>query len=307
MSDVLHTWSNDTLRIRVMHDPDPLNPRTEFDNITHLACTEHRNYQLGDEDAVRELHNAIERIVEAENLNIDDEYIPCPKCQTWSEDPLPNDDTEVEILTHENPFTVAIQGPARLIRPETVKRWRQYRDDCDCDGDSEIENPNFVSTESLADCAIALSTIDPDEEYVFLRELFLYDHGGITMSTGTFSDPWDSGKVGIGFMTSAEALEHFGATTDMSTEQLREAAHKAIDADVSEYATYLEGRVYSFRCERLLPCPEDWDIEEWAEHDCHWDKEDSCCGFFGRYDAPKKNGMYDHWPEEYRAMYEEEK
>lgn len=40
--------------------------------------------------------------------------------------------------------------------------------------------------------------------------LYLYDHSGITMSTTTFSCPWDSGRVGMIFCSHEEAVKEWG-------------------------------------------------------------------------------------------------
>ena len=38
---------------------------------------------------------------------------------------------------------------------------------------------------------------DKLEKVAYVLPLFLYDHSGITMNTGGFSCPWDSGQVGF--------------------------------------------------------------------------------------------------------------
>lgn len=40
--------------------------------------------------------------------------------------------------------------------------------------------------------------------------LYLYDHGGITMSTSPFSCPWDSGQVGVIYCTKEKAIKEWG-------------------------------------------------------------------------------------------------
>jgi len=45
-----------------------------------------------------------------------------------------------------------------------------------------------------------------DKHYIMLP-LYLYDHSGITMSTGKFSCPWDSGQVGWIYCTIEKAME----------------------------------------------------------------------------------------------------
>lgn len=46
------------------------------------------------------------------------------------------------------------------------------------------------------------------KHYVIL-DLYLYDHSGITMSTGAFSCPWDSGRVGFIYCSLKKAKENW--------------------------------------------------------------------------------------------------
>jgi hypothetical protein len=75
-----------------------------------------------------------------------------------------------------------------------------------------------------------------------LRPLYLYDHGGITISTGDFSDPWDSGQIGWAFLTAANRRKEYGK--DPNAEQ---HALSALKGEVETYAMYLEGRVYEYQ------------------------------------------------------------
>lgn len=70
--------------------------------------------------------------------------------------------------------------------------------------------------------------------------LYAYEHGGITISTGSFADPWDSGQVGWAVVTS-ERCDMLGII-DRSPEALR----KQVDAEVEEYARCLEGDVWGY-------------------------------------------------------------
>jgi hypothetical protein len=50
-----------------------------------------------------------------------------------------------------------------------------------------------------------------EESYVILP-LYLYDHGGITMKTSPFNDPWDSGQVGWAYAHKDKYREETGYT-----------------------------------------------------------------------------------------------
>ena len=112
------------------------------------------------------------------------------------------------------------------------------------------------------DCARCEGTgLISDEEVIGLAEkdyyilpLFLYDHSGITMSTGCFSCPWDSGQVGWIYISIEKAAQEGWKTP--------EQAYKAMESEVEEYDHYLTGQCYGY-------VVEDADGEE----------IDSCWGF----------------------------
>lgn len=47
------------------------------------------------------------------------------------------------------------------------------------------------------------------DKYYIILPLFLYDHSGITMNTSGFNCPWDSGQVGIIYISKKKAKEEF--------------------------------------------------------------------------------------------------
>ena len=48
MYDAIETFQVANLMVEIHHDPDPFNPREEYDNLGTMACW-HRHYRLGDE------------------------------------------------------------------------------------------------------------------------------------------------------------------------------------------------------------------------------------------------------------------
>lgn len=74
--------------------------------------------------------------------------------------------------------------------------------------------------------------------------LYLYDHSGITMSTGPFSCPWDSGQVGFAFITRKQALSEYGGK--ILTAATRAKALALIVGEVETYDMYLTGDVWGY-------------------------------------------------------------
>jgi len=128
-----------------------------------------------------------------------------------------------------------------------------------------------------------------DKHFVTLP-LYLYDHSGITMSTTSFSCPWDSGKVGFIYCSFAAARGAYNLppidadwSVHVGDEEtpLGDAVRRSLQREVEVYDQYIRGDVYGFV------------VEEWWEcKTCHrgnWEHVDSCYGFYGR--DPRNNGM----------------
>ena len=88
------------------------------------------------------------------------------------------------------------------------------------------------------------STGKYDGDDVICLPLYLYDHSGITMSTRPFSCPWDSGKVGIIFVTHKKVKESF--RWHRMTKARIEQITKYLVNEVKEYDAYLTGAVYGY-------------------------------------------------------------
>lgn len=74
--------------------------------------------------------------------------------------------------------------------------------------------------------------------------LYLYDHSGITMSTGPFSCPWDSGQVGWIVATPAAIRKSF--MVKRITKKIREKVEAALRAEVATYDLYLTGQCWGY-------------------------------------------------------------
>lgn len=92
--------------------------------------------------------------------------------------------------------------------------------------------------------------------------LYLYDHGGITMSTGSFGDRWDSGQVGWIYITRGMILKEWGWKN--LTKKRVEFLEHCMSDDVKVYDQYLTGDVWGYVIKD----------EEGGELD-------SCWGFYG--------------------------
>ena len=92
--------------------------------------------------------------------------------------------------------------------------------------------------------------------------LFLYDHSGITMSTRSFSCPWDSGQVGYIYLTYKEIRKEMDKLN--LTKKDIERAKALLESEVKVYDSYLRGEVFG------------WVISNGIE-----DRINSCWGYYG--------------------------
>lgn len=73
----------------------------------------------------------------------------------------------------------------------------------------------------------------------YITELYIYDHGGIQLSTGGFSCGWDSGKVGFIIVTKEKLAEsNLDVTKDLA--KIKEIISNELDV----YNDYLMGNCY---------------------------------------------------------------
>jgi hypothetical protein len=83
-----------------------------------------------------------------------------------------------------------------------------------------------------------------EQEIAVILPLYLMDHSGLSISTGPFNDPWDSGQVGYIYLTRKTVEREWGwaRLTQARKNQLR----KYLIAEVEMYDAYLTGQVYGF-------------------------------------------------------------
>lgn len=132
--------------------------------------------------------------------------------------------------------------------------------------------------DNMADLETMLSQC----EDIYWREVFLFDHGGISVSTGSFSCRWDSGRIGFIFVTKQGYRSEMGEKEDEPI-----AAANLLDNEVKELDQYCTGDVYGYQ---LI----DPDGEE----------VDACWGFYGlEYCIEEAYGNVDHFTKEWLSTF----
>jgi len=101
-------------------------------------------------------------------------------------------------------------------------------------------------------------------------DLYLYDHGNLSISTSPYHCRWDSGKIGFAVIPVNTIVKEYGDDSQES----REKALKCLLAEVKIYDQYLSGQCYGYVLE-----------------DAEGEEIDSCWGFYG-YDH-ESSGLFE--------------
>ena len=159
-----------------------------------------------------------------------------------------------------------------------------------------------------------------ENDELYIQELNLYDHSGISISTSNgypYNDRWDAGCVGFIYVTKEKALKEWGGIpekdesgefikiphehpdgsvsysikyTPITEENWKECAKYHINNEVETYDQYLRCDVYGFTLTKKVlkqdKCPHCGEVIREYEED---EFVDSCWGFFG--DSLEDNGI----------------
>lgn len=103
-------------------------------------------------------------------------------------------------------------------------------------GDKQIDRASFV-----------MDAEERKESNDYTLPLYLLDHSGLSMNTGGFNDPWDSGQVGWISVSPEKMAEEWGEEWVALDDAAKAAkAEEVLRAEVKEYDAYLTGMIYRF-------------------------------------------------------------
>lgn len=249
-----HIWicDNDTFKwehegtrycLHIRSDEDPLNPRTEQDNTCVMACF-HSRYRLGDDIEQKTpeefWQSLVRRLVPAEKV-----LSALRNGRVAGIRVAKNKENRELFDVYETSYWRTVIGnsdPVEYLEYEGVPGEALY---------------DYVEDDlTVGNCQRLLET------YCEWRPLWLYEHGGLTISCGTrsgqYADPWDSGCVGwiVATKESVAAKRNW-----------RMKASELMEAETEEYDQFLRGEVYGYTL--------------YSEDNGEWIEEDSCWGFFG--------------------------
>jgi hypothetical protein len=125
--------------------------------------------------------------------------------------------------------------------------------------------------------------IEEAEDPAVILPLYLYDHSGITISTGPFGSNWDSGQVGFIFARRKDVKEEF--LIEEIVGEMENRVKKILEGEIKTYDMYLRGDVYGYIIEK-----KDGEVI------------DSCYGFYG--EKIMENGMAEQIGKEFKHLVE---
>lgn len=226
--------------IVIQQDDSANNPREEHDNACTMFC-KHGRYNLGDKDAEDPIKTVLIYDLNGDGYEVD-------------EDEMQN------ITDMANEWCRGLdRSDADYARAATLYYWLLGQE-----GESIEEREEQRLRSDVA----------------VIQPLYLYDHSGITISTGAFSCPWDSGQVGWIYVTKDKLAEEFNGDVAL--------AEARITSEVEEYDQYLTGDVYGY----TIYEHEEFDQDGIVIPPTDGEVVDSCWGFYGS--DPFENGMSEH-------------
>jgi hypothetical protein len=104
-----------------------------------------------------------------------------------------------------------------------------------------------------------------EHDAAIILPIYLYDHSGLTINTTGFSCRWDSGRIGLIYVSKATLRKEY--STKRVTKDVLEKAERVLLGEVETYDQFLRGDIYGY----VIDSAEEEHIE-------------SCWGFYGDYE-----------------------
>ena len=157
------------------------------------------------------------------------------------------------------------------VAPDGKQVLKIYHDlSGDCGNPRENDNLGIIHCEDTKRYTLGDKHVHAREEIekvaVVCLPVYVYDHGGLTVSTKPFNIAWDSGMAGV-IYTTKEQLDMMGLRR-MSKAKLR----KQLKSELGEYDDWLTGEVYGYELYDVARC----DLGH-----AHLTQAEQCWGFVG--------------------------
>lgn len=248
----MYIASNGIRTAAIVYDPDPENPRNPNyqDNLATMTCW-HRRYGLGDEHSFKSVRDFL--------ANLAEKHVSYPEFFRFVQD---GGVWELR-LTEVHPIEpgVGAGNPKYVLECRDGDLGEEFWKSTGClvSGDLQRISGPELNDDGLLNHLMGreLEALLAASDNVLVKPLYLYDHSGISISTGSFIGralhaEWDSGKVGYIHMTKKQAMDELSIRTDsgwvaLTDETWRDRADQYMEAEVKEYDNYLTGEVYGYQ------------------------------------------------------------
>ena len=138
-----------------------------------------------------------------------------------------------ESKTLDNGYTVKV---VQDTYPESPRKW------CNAGTVALVDRSRYnFGDERLTHDEIHAITNDPS---MIVLPVYMYDHSGITINTTGFSCRWDSGQVGIIYISRKDAIKEWGKT--ICTASVVQKAREYLKGEIETLDQYITGSVYGF-------------------------------------------------------------
>lgn len=132
--------------------------------------------------------------------------------------------------------------------------------------------------------------IKAEGDILMMKPLYLYDHSGITISTKPFGDRFDSGRVGLIYISELKFKALCG-DIEVTQERLKEI----LEGEVETYDKYIRGEVYRYSI---------YEVEECSLGHQHENLLDSCGGYYDEDEARSEaESIVKHYKDETAIAY----
>lgn len=123
--------------------------------------------------------------------------------------------------------------------PESPREWDNL-------GTMLYKHPRYILGDREATVE-EIEEITGDDNYLWLPT-YIYDHSGVTMNTSGFSCPWDSGQVGIIYVSKDDIRKEYGK--QRISKMLKNKVYCVLRSEVRTFDQYLRGDVYGYMAKK---------------------------------------------------------
>lgn len=181
--------------------------------------------------------------------------------------------------TGEFEITHFVNQPKLTVKIEHDPVFGSPREEYDNLGKLYLRDPRLTGDKLANDPMLEneeTGEMEEDPDVFICLPVYAYEHGGITVSHGSFSCRWDSGQVGWHYMLEKDVRENFPG---LEGAELYERCKECLEAELKEYDCWLQGDVWYFTVE-----------------DEEGETVGSCGGFIGD-DELVLDQMFEHTPD----------